>query len=278
MAWREMFNRLNGWQRLWLVLAVLYGVALGYDAYREWPQPTSVGHFVPDSTSGPIRLDALEKTNAGHFVPDSTSSTIPDLPPKKSASEALGLKPKSANEALGPSKTYPLNRLIRALVNADAAGDTQAVHILAQEIQREMAASAEEKTFALDPQAKETLKHERLSLIGKHLAIWAFPVIAVYAVGVLIAWVAKGFASSAISGSRFTIKCVMVALVAAALFPPVQLAFDRAPGFYGWRFILAAPWESMEGHLRLDFPVFAVEYLVILTVGGFAYWLAERAK
>ena len=164
-AFSDMAKRLNGWQRLWIVLCVVTAVGVAGSVLVLWPKETD---FLEDRAIYAVEL-ALNATAAKA---------------KRAGNESDELNLLRALDA-GPRRT-----------RIETYGDLSAVQIL-ERVQPTLAGTPELQlleTRRLKDQAALTVGRQRHLAVG--FTIWLAIAAISYAIGWSVAWVHRGFKHS----------------------------------------------------------------------------------
>lgn len=151
---KPFFERLNGWQRLWIVLAVVW--LIGASAFAVMQFPTE------QKWRAAWRLHTYERTKE-------LQQPVAEIEEhcRKSSSEA--------NYILDFSKCMDASRLQYQNAKTHYKDQTKWLY---DEGERRVG---------------EDLPREQLKTIGFSIALWIVPLLALYALGLGVAWVRKGF-------------------------------------------------------------------------------------
>lgn len=167
MAEGRSLVRLNGWQRIWTVVAIGYGliVAVGVasmwpskeDIYSEWFDDVvrAYGERLSGSTPSEIRAS----------YPDMTDQQIVEAAVAKARSRNLEAMP-----AVGETITFTLLDLVDA--ELDSSGKRFEARLAA-------------------------LPRERRRAVWFGFLVWSVPMVAVYGFGWSVGWIRRGFRAAA---------------------------------------------------------------------------------
>jgi hypothetical protein len=192
--------KMNGWQRLWVVAAVLWLLLVGVFTYELWPTAGSV-------QKGDV-YDKM-KPDDGHRLSDyyavmasrrgSTNEVVPrisELQQDKAFLAASIKDQKAYLSAIDPdfAKASSVDQNaylghITGLTGPVVDIDGHTVTFIGDIPQQEMNQTGRAFYTAL----RGILAHRRATLIGEAFALWALPVIALFALGWAFRWVWRGF-------------------------------------------------------------------------------------
>ncbi len=194
--------RLNGWQRLWIVLVAGWAVPVLIVSYELWPRP-------------PAKADIYTrmKQDDGHRLLDfydviatSIGGTNEDIDPKiakltRDDKQFMTASPEEQKGYLAyvdpsfPKTPLEQNAYLAHVTGkggtvVEISGDTlQFVPGLSQQDQ--------DKTLTAYRRARfHILAVKRSELMGEALAVWLVPAAALYALGWAVGWVRRGFQNS----------------------------------------------------------------------------------
>jgi hypothetical protein len=151
--------KLSGWQRLWVVTAVIYLLAVAGITWSTWPAVTSVAH---------------ENTLYLRLSPDARA-------------RILNSQVKAANE-------QAFIQDARTLKDAELV-EMPNGHILVfrKDLPR---ADAEASAQAYWAEVEHLAHQERIAHLARAIAWWAVPLLLVYALGLAARWTYRGFKES----------------------------------------------------------------------------------
>ena len=196
-----MALRLNGWQRLWIVVSILYLIPVVGIAALAWPTPEATSHRDEFIKRLPAELraqvegayrseydwkEAWKRRGGDSFQPDTAAQGKPTktISGRRRASTARETGPDLAalNRDLTdlPGPAYFDNGAvldIRAAKKGDAEPDVRVGRAYWEIVETE-------------------IRHARLALIGGAALWWVIPSVALYALGWSVAWVRRGFRGS----------------------------------------------------------------------------------
>src|SRR5260370_20675983 len=194
--------KLNGWQRLWVVITVLWLLGVALFVYRDWPTAASIpkgdvylrlkpdeGHRLSDYYS--VIATQLGGTNV-------TNPRIVDLQQDKSFMAASSKDQKAYLADIDPdfakASTIDQNAYLENVTGitgpvVEIGGHT--VPFVRDTRQADMDQTAR----AYDVALRQILNRKRVGLVGGSLALWMGPAIALYALGFGIGWVWRAFST-----------------------------------------------------------------------------------
>ena len=158
--------KLNGWQRLWVVFTVAWTLAVCLVGYANWPRPTDYLRALEagEETRERLASQSAAKPTVSNEAPG--SSRPPDLD-----AEGNPLPPRTV--------TRTVNELIAA--GAIPRGEEESTEAaLARLVER------------LDSE-RQALRDDRVEHAGVTLMAWAIPPALLYALGLAVGWVRRGF-------------------------------------------------------------------------------------
>ena len=161
--------RLNGWQRLWVVLAALWGIGVIAFAWKEWPQESRIRPFEV-TTDEPEPDNKFEILWGGADVP--------------SREVAASIRQHSR------TSSDPNTRV--GLPYIETEYESQIVYFPAGTLD----STVERELRRYD----EGVSLERRSHVRTAATLWAAPLIFLYACGVAVAWIVRGFQKPLKSG------------------------------------------------------------------------------
>lgn len=177
--------KLNGWQRLWVVTAVLYGLLVAIITWTEWPPPTTVRkyqiEYEIEQGGSPVRSEILWGGSG---------------PPSTLVSEALIAREEGPSTTSRTQKDDWFAQFAPAgpYLSRDRNG---AVPYTAVEFEHEtIYFPAETFDFVVERELRRYgggLWTERRSLLLTALGFWAGPLVALYGLGAAAGWVVRGF-------------------------------------------------------------------------------------
>jgi hypothetical protein len=179
--------RLNGWQRLWMFVSVLWGVVVLAGGYPHWPTETFEESLATLAVPAPTPTQAERDIFAGLRATDVPAP--PAVPPQPKTDPWAGIDralPTAASSFWDPEdmpKAAPAPR--RAAVPVQSPPSIEEARRLFAE-PHETAAHA--------------LVVRQLAFVGKGLAVWTVPMFALYAFAWGLVWVRRGFTSSESAG------------------------------------------------------------------------------
>jgi hypothetical protein len=193
--------KLNGWQRLWVLLAVLWLLPVAFFTYELWPQPAFISKgnvYMQLKHDDGGRLtdyyDVLATMFGGTNAAD--SPLIVRLRQDKDFLAASTKEQKAyladADPEFKRASTTNQNAYLdhitgRTGPSVEIDGTTvQFVADLPQEDMNQTARAYHEVTRGI-------LIHEREVVLAKAFAYWLIPALTVYAMGLAIVWVRRGF-------------------------------------------------------------------------------------
>jgi hypothetical protein len=194
--------KLNGWQRLWVVAAVLWVLPVALFTYAWWPTAASIskddvyyrmkpedGHRLTDYYD--VMASRLGGTNV--VVP-----RIPQLQLDKDFMAASTKDQKAYLAHIDPdfAKASPLDQNaylghITGINGQLVDIDGHTVTFIRDIPQEDMNQTAR----AYDASLRQILTRKRAALLSKALAFWTLPAIALYALGLAVSWVRRGFST-----------------------------------------------------------------------------------
>lgn len=189
--------RLNGWQRLWVVLTLLWGGVSGASALIVWPSVLDVSHAAIYVRMGQTArhfedfYEVLAAEARGTFV----APPFDPLQPWTSR-PSDPLRDPYQGQVL-PQGDKPLTTAAVAPLPIEVEGRTLRFVSVAVPLDR-----LHEDRF--DPQAVANeyvaarateLRSQRARIVGTFLAIWLLPAAGAYVLGLAIVWVKRGFAA-----------------------------------------------------------------------------------
>jgi hypothetical protein len=214
-AWRTRLTRLGGWQRMWVVLTVVWCVISGVLGWLSWPRapiyasPTTGKPYPPlylDPETGtpipnaealppePVPLDELTELLVKYGgVPIPTSDSQPiyvdAIGRKVVGVDAVGnpiYDPRTTNteQHFGPALNIPNVGSVRfpTTMNQDA------VSRLCEQLKIRFGLPHEKRM--------SELRARRLGWAQIASALWLLPPLALYALGCSVGWVFRGFAAN----------------------------------------------------------------------------------
>jgi hypothetical protein len=179
---------LNGWQRLWVLLAVLWLVPVLTVSYFVWP--TAPGAFVRSPERHYEIKDTLNERPLNVTAPHALTFT--EL--QRAWLDAL-VVPASVSEVveipgLGDVR-FPIDVFrpeFRALSIAQ-------INVTAEKLNHARDIEITDAAVRLHQDHVRAVKDRQRSIVVKAIAGWLVPAVALYALGAAIAWVRRGFAS-----------------------------------------------------------------------------------
>ena len=160
---------LNGWQRLWVVLSVLWLFVVCTIGIVAWPMPASVPH-------GEVYLKMVNVDHDGaRFVDFVPALTAVGAEPQKGT--VVSFDPNWGTSQEGPHGAtidvggHRLQLALRDMPDSDvnrAVGEYYAA-------------------------LRKVLVSKRITFTGQLAAVWLIPLAALYALGLSVGWVRRGF-------------------------------------------------------------------------------------
>jgi len=222
--------RLNGWQRLWIGIAVPWAICVGLLGYVNWPTADQVEMIavyarmppgdaaklasMEDDHQAVVDVKQLESSNR----PQDQQPQAPQPPPRFSDKDLLGIwnDPRTTPEHLGllteeeaqrlerllgpenqpappksPLPKYDLSDILEPLHEVVVEGRTLTLTFRPGVSPANVARVQDRCAFAF----REQLWRNRAAAIRGFGAIWAIPLVALYAAGWSVAWVRRGFSN-----------------------------------------------------------------------------------
>ncbi len=200
-AGRASKMKLNGWQRLWVLLAVLWLLPVAFIAYELWPTAAFV-------SKGDVYA-RLKGEDGGRLIDfwdvvfTRLGGTKGELSPLMSRlqqdKDFLAASPEKQKAYLADvdpdfKKATPDNQnaylgLITGRTGPSVEIDGTTLQFVADLPQQDM----DHTKQAYHEGVRRILIHERAVVLAKAFAYWVIPAIAVYAMGLAIVWVRRGF-------------------------------------------------------------------------------------
>lgn len=154
---------LNGWQRLWVLAALLYGLLVLGVAALDFPKRESIEYFWASRV-----ISTVEEAIAGNL---------------KIASYQVRLR--ESPEFRGKSDMQIAEDFSKRAYELKKEGNTSAYELNGAQLVKE---HNERRAREL-----EELPARQAKFIGWALAAWVVPLVALYLFGMLVAWVIRGF-------------------------------------------------------------------------------------
>jgi hypothetical protein len=192
--------RLNGWQRLWVLAAVLWLLPVILFSFAGWP-----------TTAGISKADVYYrmKPDDGHRLTDyydvmasrlgGTNAVTPRIAALQQDKDFLAGSTKDQKAYLSSidpdfGKASPLDQNaylghITGITGPTVDIDGHSVQFIRDVPQEDMNQTARAYHTAL----RQILTHKRAALVGEVFAFWMIPAITLYALGWAIRWVRRGF-------------------------------------------------------------------------------------
>jgi hypothetical protein len=193
--------KLNGWQRLWVLLSVLWLLPVAFIAYELWPRAANLSKT--DVYMQMKHEDGNRLLDYWDVVAAAFGGTKGELSPLMSRlqqdKDFLAASPKKEKAYLADvdpdfKKATPDNQnaylgLITGRTGPSVEIDGTTLQFVADLSQQDM----EHTKQAYHEGVRRILIHERAVVLAKVFAYWLIPAIAVYAMGLAIVWVRRGF-------------------------------------------------------------------------------------
>jgi hypothetical protein len=192
--------KLNGWQRLWVALTVLWMLPNVFFAYSNWTILASVSKsdiYMKLKREDGERLtdyfDVIMTQLGGTNVDDQRVSELR----KDKAFQAASLNDQKAYlTATDPhfAKASIVNQNAYLGIVTGRTGpivdiDGQTVTFVQDLPQSDMDRTAR----AYDDTLKTILRHKRIEVLSRSIALWIGPSVGLYALGFAVVWVKRGF-------------------------------------------------------------------------------------
>lgn len=158
----QLLNRLNGWQRLWLVLMILYGLVVAVVTVAFFPKESDIlNSWAWDAMR--VAIDDIKRTKKY----DGTMWDFRDAFFKNKTDEEIvhSLTDGARNINLADSKT------------ADLADYKSNILTLENKYQKQI----------------KDLPREQLKATGMAFLVWMIPALAIYVLGYAVGWIYRGF-------------------------------------------------------------------------------------
>jgi hypothetical protein len=193
--------KLNGWQRLWILLAALWLLPVAFFTYELWPTAAFISkgdvyaHLKGDDGSRLIDFWDVVATQLGGTMGE-LSPLMTRLRQDKDFLAASPEKQKAYLADVDPDfkNSTPDNQnaylgLITGRTGPSVEIDGTTVQFVADLPQQDM----DHTKQAYHEGVRRILIHERAVVLAKAFAYWLIPAIAVYAMGLAFVWVRRGF-------------------------------------------------------------------------------------
>lgn len=181
-------NRLNGWQRLWVVLSVVYLVVVMTFAWITWPSDSSIPAdkwtiFELNHASSADYRDVLKRLKSG-------DPTGPDIVSKFTPHE---------KEAFLAYQQHPDEVVfsVAALNLMIAEGG------LAPEVEKRLSPNDGVLVNAIRSARREARSARRRQQVQRAAIVWIVPTLSLYVFGWSVGWIRQGF-RMALSRSKIT--------------------------------------------------------------------------
>jgi hypothetical protein len=192
--------RLNGWERLWVVIAVLWMFPIALFTYGLWPTTANVSKhevYMRIKPNVALRLADYYEVLAAQY--GGTVVVVPRIAELRQDKEFMGASAKDQKAYLSHidpdfAKASPLDQnaylgQIIGITGPTVNIDGHTVQFVTGVSEDEM----NETTRAYDAALRRVLALKRATLFGEAFGCWMIPVISVYAFGMAIQWVRRGF-------------------------------------------------------------------------------------
>ncbi len=195
--------RLNGWHRLWVLATVLWSLPVILFSYAGWP-----------ATAGVSKADVYSrmKPDDGHRLTDYydvtasrlgwTNVVTPRIAALQQDKAFLAASAKDQKAYLSDTdphfaKASPLDQNaylgnITGITGPIVDIDGHTVQFVQAVSQEDMNQTARAYHAAL----RQILTRKRAAFVGEALGLWLIPAISLYALGLAIRWVRRGFSTS----------------------------------------------------------------------------------
>ena len=170
--------RLNGWQRLWVVLAALYGIVVITIAWSEWPQESRIRRFEV-TTDEPEPNNKFQILWGGADVP---SKEVAASIRQSSRVSSVTSRPTSATA--GPSLSTDPNARA-SLPYMEVEYESESIYFPAGTLD-----------FTVERELRrydQGVWPERRSHLLTAGTVWAAPMIFLYVFGSAVSWIVRGF-------------------------------------------------------------------------------------
>lgn len=157
--------RLNGWQRLWIVVAILYAFLVLAIATTEYPNRSRIDDAWARQVIATIESAIASELKIGY------------------------VNVRDKDDFRNKSDIEIAERFSKGAYEIRKDGDATSYQIHAAQLVKEL---NEKRTHDL-----EGLPTERAKFLGIAFLSWAIPLLAIYLIGVMVAWVIRGFKASA---------------------------------------------------------------------------------
>lgn len=178
-------NKLNGWQRLWVMLAILWLPPVVIWAYNDWPNAYTA------TVAGCVFSDELFSPAIEKILNDELSAWRQEL--------ASGIGPWTEYAKPREQHFYTLDEFAGIPGwKGDPIGEPKWARApLVEDYCPTLMARLERSGRAneLRQARNDDLLTRRLKFFATTLAIWVIPLVAVYLLGVAVAWIIRGFRS-----------------------------------------------------------------------------------
>jgi hypothetical protein len=194
--------RLNGWYRLWIVVAVMWALPVILFSYTSWPTTASISkgdvyfRMNPDDAHRltdyyDVMAPSLGWTNEG------VTKRIAELRQDKSFLAASPERQKTYLKDTDPdfAKASQLDQnayLGNITGKTGPSVDIDGGHII-QFVQAIPKEDMTHTALAYQSALFQILRRKRAALVGQAFALWAIPIIALLAIGWAVRWVWHGF-------------------------------------------------------------------------------------
>jgi hypothetical protein len=186
-----MTMRLNGWQRLWVILSVLYLLPVVGLTILFWPTPETTWHRAEFIGQMPADLQGkVEGAYASEFereemrrklerdFPPLPPGVTPANPPSKHPLTGLDTLERDYSQTLSPAVTVSFPNRAVLDIRVAKEGDTKPDKLVAAAYWAVVVAAA---------------RAERWQRTWQMALLWFIPCLVLYALGWATAWVRRGF-------------------------------------------------------------------------------------
>lgn len=195
-----VLHKLNGWQRLWVLLTILWIVPIGFFAHEQWPRPYS-GHIAGCRFPGElfsVTAPAIVNDELVNWKRELPPNLAPDdddqlatTPPRKPSS-----RPLTDDEFLGGSLTWDEAKAGIPGWNGDPLGrpawaKAPLVKAYCKTLKERIERSG--RAVQLRDASTNAIQKRRIQWLGTTFVAWIAPAVGLYLLGLAVVWVGRGF-------------------------------------------------------------------------------------